>query len=412
MITSKRPTLESLMRSLNSERWPERWNDIYDSVMDDYEKNGLKLLNPDYYDELAEKYNMIPEYREDYKRVASEIAKDDALSRLLAMMAASMRDRANIKADIKQLELPKSPDGSYVEKYDMLPALVMCETADYTYSLIKDRNLPEEHFVYAMRRCDGNAMVAGYARRNEGRLGAINWGWFQLGVDAKLFKTKLLVLELGKKFTKRATVFENKSGELVTIAHDAVFHRDGYILGTKNYEDSEGSFELVLEETDDAWIGCPYNERGLATKEKTVLSKSEWKKVLSPDDPVVSLHIPSGERLTDQIITESFAEAREFLAKYFPEQEYKAFVCTSWLLDPQIADLLGPDGNIAKFGKRFHRITHKDSGNSVFSFVFLQNDVNNVNLDKLSENTSLERALKKHYLEGNRIYDTFGYILK
>jgi hypothetical protein len=45
------------------------------------------------------------------------------------------------------------------------------------------------------------------------------------------------------------------------------------------------------------------------------------------------------------------------------------------------------------------------------SFVFLQKDVNNVDYAALPENTSLERALKKHYLEGKKIYDTFGYIL-
>lgn len=412
MNLSPRPTIENLMSALNVPTWPLRWNDVYDSVMDDYEKNGSKLLRPDYYDEIGEKYNIIAEYRDDYKRNASEIANDDALARYLMLMADTMRHRDTAKAEIKQIKMPKSDDGSYVEKYEILPALAMCETTDYTYSLVRDKNLPEDQLTYVMRRCDGTAMVSGYARRNDGRLGAINWGWFQLGVEAKLYKSNLLVLEMGRKFIPRATVFQNELGDVVTMAHDAVFHKDGYVLGTAGYEDEDGSFEPTLIETDDAFIGCAYNERGLAVNKSITLKKSEWKKVLTPDDDVIDIHIAAGTRLTDEIMTESFAEARELLATYFPEVDYKGFICTSWLLSPDLPELLGPNGNIVKFGNRFTKVAKKDPGTSVFSFVFLKPDVNNVDIESLPENTSLERALKKHYLDGKRLYDTFGYILK
>ena len=53
MNTSARPTLSELMTSVNSSKWPERWNDIYDSVMDDYEANGCELLDPEYYDTIG-----------------------------------------------------------------------------------------------------------------------------------------------------------------------------------------------------------------------------------------------------------------------------------------------------------------------------------------------------------------------
>lgn len=412
MSTSKRPTLIELMTSLNSEKWPERWNDIYDSVMDDFEANGCRLTNPDYYDELARKYGTIGDMLDTYKRIAKEVSEDEPLSRLLALIAASMRDRENIRADIKALGLPKSADGSHVDKYTMLPALAMCETADYTYSLVKDRNLPEDHLQYTMNYCDGTGMVKGYMRRNEGRLGTINWGWYQLAVDAKLYKSSLLTLELDRKFTPRATVFQNADGEIVTAAHSEIFHRDGYILGTPDYEDEDGSFEPTLTETEDAFVAYLYDERGLVKNETTILKKSEWKKILEPDDPVIDLHIPSGKSLKPELVDESFEEIRKFLAECFPEKEYKGFIITSWVLSPIVHDLLGQKGNIVDFGNRFIKVTKKDKATSVFSFVFLQKDVNNVDLEALPENTSLERALKKHYLEGKKVYDTYGFILK
>ena len=412
MNKSTRPTLTELMTSLNSEKWPERWNDIYDSVMDDFEANGLRLLNPNYYDEIANKYGILGEMLDTYKRIAKEVAEDEPLSRLLALIAAAMHDRENIRADIKALGLPRSLDGSHVDKYTMLPALAMCEMVDYTYSLVKDRNLPEDHFNHTMNYCDGTGMVKGYMRRNEGRLGTINWGWYQLAVDAKLYKSSLLTLELDRKFTPRATVFQNGEGEIVTAAHSEIFHRDGYILGTPGYEDEEGSFEPTLTETDDAYIAYLYDENGFVKNETTELKKSEWKIVLRPDDPVIDLHIPAGKSLKPELVDASFEEIREFLATYFPEKEYKGFIITSWLLSPIVYDMLGGKGNISAFGKRFTKITKKDKGTSVMSFVFLQKDVNNVDYASLPENTSLERALKQHYLDGKRVYDTYGYILK
>ena len=412
MNYSARPTINELMSSLNVSRWPQRWNEIYDDVMIDYEKNGCRLTDPSFYDGIAAKYNVIGEFLDTYKSVAREISTDDLLSRFLSLIAASMRDRKNAKADINSLDLPKSADGRHVDKYTMLPALAMCETVDYTYSLIKDRGLPEEQVSYVMNHCDGANMVRKYQKQNNGKLGAVNWSWYQLGVDAKLYTSELLSFELGKEFVSRATVFENNDGELVTAAHSEIFDKDGYILGTFGHEDSTKAFEPTITELDDEWRAYLYDERGLAQNIPTTLKKSEWRIKIAPGDPVIALHIPAGKPLAPSLVSQSLDEIRSILARYFPEVEYKAFVCGSWLLSPTLEDILNLSSNIVAFGKRFKRIAHKGEGTSVFSFVFLQNDVNSVNLDTLPENTSLERALKKHYLDGGRVYDTYGYILK
>lgn len=412
MSTSIRPTLSELMTSVNSVKWPERWNDIYDGVMDDYEANGCELLDPDYYDMIAEKYNVLAEFREDYKRVAKKISEDENLSRVFALMCASQRDRENIRSDIKYLGLPQSPDGTYDEKYAMLPALVMCATVDYTHNLLVSKGLPEDRVLYGIRRADGTGMVNNYMKRNN-RLGAMHWGWFQLGVDGRLFKAGSFSVEIHRTFKKGDTVFTNDNGEIIVLANGIAIHRSGYVLGTKDCEDEEGSFETTLEETPTSWIGYACDERGLVENKKTELLKSEWKKVLEPGDWVVNLHIPSGADLSEEAIDKSLYEMREVLSKHYPEYDYKAFYCGSWLLDPQLANMLKPESNIIKFGKRFTKIAYKDpKGDAVLSFVFLQGDLNNVDLEALPENTSLERNLKKHYLDGKRIYEVHGIILK
>ena len=100
---------------------------------------------------------------------------------------------------------------------------------------------------------------------------------------------------------------------------------------------------------------------------------------------------------------------RAFFKQYYPDFKYKAFYCGSWLLDPQLEEMLGAQSNIAKFGRRFSRLTARSGGNAVFGFVFLKPNPAEVILDELPENTRLERALKAHYKSGKAIYELQGY---
>ena len=109
MSTSKRPTLNELITSLNCEKYPERWNDIYDSVMDDFEKNGCRLTNPDFYEEMGEKYGIENDMLDTYKRIAREVSEDEPLSRFLALVAATMHDREHARSSIKYIGLLKVP---------------------------------------------------------------------------------------------------------------------------------------------------------------------------------------------------------------------------------------------------------------------------------------------------------------
>ena len=409
-MSNKRPALSEVMAAVNSSKWPARWETIYDGVMDDYEKNGCIYASAEYYEALNEKYGMFPDFLDDFKSAASELVKDDALCRFFALLCFAMRDRANISADLSELEMPHSADGSYHIKYEMLTGLVSVSVADYTYSLLKARDLPREQIDYAMRLFED--MVRTYKDRNNGRAGAMSFSWYQLAVDAKLFKTTRLQMELDGKFTTKATVFENSEGKTLALAMGLAVDKLGYPLGAAGHTDEEGSFVADIEETDDAYIGYAYGRYGRISLEKTVLGKSEWKKLIEPGDKVVGVHIPPGGGMTDELITLSFNETKEYLAKYYPDFDYKAFVCGSWLMDDQLVDLLGADKNISRFCERFDKIGRKSSGRAVFSFVYLLHDVKNVDYSALPERTTLERKLKNHYLEGKVIYENYGYIPK
>ena len=70
------------------------------------------------------------------------------------------------------------------------------------------------------------------------------------------------------------------------------------------------------------------------------------------DGWVPSTHIPRTGPLTPESVDQAFAAARDFFATYFPEYPARAFVCSSWLLDPALSDAC-PDSNLAAFQRRW-----------------------------------------------------------
>ena len=88
-----RETIDKLLERVRSRKYPERWAEIYDEAMDDFEKNGLNALDPAYYDRVSRDYGALTPHLDDYKRAAAEIAKDETLSRVLALVCFAMRDR-------------------------------------------------------------------------------------------------------------------------------------------------------------------------------------------------------------------------------------------------------------------------------------------------------------------------------
>ena len=179
-------------------------------------------------------------------------------------------------------------------------------------------------------------------------------------------------------------------------------------LGARYFEDEEGSWQADVVETDTYWEGYPFDEKGRVKKELVRLDKSEWELVLQKGDTVAQLHIPASGKLDMASVEDSLQQMREFLATYYPDYKYKAFACASWLLNPVLADLIGEDTNIVRFGRLFRPLTMKIHGTGVFYFVFKRPN-NNFNLADLPENTRLEKALKDYYMSGHAVHETNGY---
>jgi hypothetical protein len=119
---------------------------------------------------------------------------------------------------------------------------------------------------------------------------------------------------------------------------------------------------------------------------------------VKPGDFCLHVHIPESGPLLPAEVTASFVRARAFFARYFPQEPYQAAMCSSWLLDDQLALYLPADSNIVRFGRVFCLLDGgRDGDGDVRNFVFRMPDAT---VDELPQRTTLERAVVTHLRAG------------
>ncbi len=123
----------------------------------------------------------------------------------------------------------------------------------------------------------------------------------------------------------------------------------------------------------------------------------------------LGVHIPDSGPLDPAACDASFAAARAFFPRHFPEERYAVARCRSWLLDPQLAEYLDADSNIVRFQRRF-RIDDdvRDGDEDVVWFVFRRRPV--PPLDELPQRTTLERAIVAHLRAGRQWHVRTGRV--
>ena len=129
---------------------------------------------------------------------------------------------------------------------------------------------------------------------------------------------------------------------------------------------------------------------------------------LGDGDHALGVHIPESGPLTPALCDESFASAKPFFDRHFPETPVRIGVCTSWLLDPQLADYLPPGSNIVRFQRRFQLIGEGSEGDAdILRFVFhrIAPDI-----DSLPQRTTLERAIVSHLRAGRHWRNRTGWV--
>ncbi len=125
-------------------------------------------------------------------------------------------------------------------------------------------------------------------------------------------------------------------------------------------------------------------------------------------DNIVGIHVPGGEPLVYEKCVQSIKDAKVFIAKHFPEFEYGYMTIMTWLLNPHMADLLGPGSNILKFQTIFETVSIHESDN-IIRFVF-GGGARREDLPNIEPKGRFQTELKAAALAGRVFYDCRGMI--
>lgn len=154
-------------------------------------------------------------------------------------------------------------------------------------------------------------------------------------------------------------------------------------------------------------LGRLQYERGLASAEVAEAATAAGLP-LDQGQSVLSLHIPRYQGpLSAVAVDESIDRARGFFTDHFPEERYPVAICTSWLLDPQLAEHLGAQANIPQFASRFQLVGEPTvDRTSALDFTFDQPDLP---LEQLPQRSRLERAVVQVLRSGGSWHSATGW---
>lgn len=239
-----------------------------------------------------------------------------------------------------------------------------------------------------------------------GRWGLERIGWLAHHFKFELFRLGRLQFMAGRAHIQ-AQVYKNAAGESIALAPDgAKYTRGGEWDGTDGIYD-ELAWMATIDVRGNTVAGYPIDARGLATRERVSLSLDEWTLAFEQGGPILDVHIPEGAPLDTEAVKESFAMAPAFFDRHLGLRGFAAFTCGSWLLDWALPVIV-PGSNLARFQQLFNCVP-TDSGDwQMYERVF-GGPIDDMRL--APEDTSLRRAIKKWYLEGNRCRGAQGYIL-
>ncbi len=159
--------------------------------------------------------------------------------------------------------------------------------------------------------------------------------YFALGVP------KNIIEETFRDVSLRAAIYYSKNGKPGITKNDAIWFRhimnvNIFKVGALQFQ----PFEMVY--LDEEFLGEPYMEFSLEQKEK-----------LPANAQVINCHVQFGADLSNDLVNKSFSDAYMLFKRIFPKNEFKAFVCYSWLLYPNMTDLLPEDSKIKQFANHF-----------------------------------------------------------
>ena len=289
--------------------------------------------------------------------------------------------------------LPKETE----EKYPgMIKACVYLAAADNLREWIDERGLPKDSFKAFFGRYK---YIADLNTVSHNTYGLVRLAPF-LYMYGKPFGLAIgrLTFQL-TEFAAFCELYENDNGERIFVATtNKKYDETGHI--------AEEGYTPVYEINGDVLRANIFNDMGLLDKEPVEINLNAYKKILAPKDRVVTIHIPAGPKLTNELVYQSLRDAKKILNENF--DGIKAFVCKTWFIDMGIRDMLSVGSNMRNFAELFDVISAEDNKNhSIFEHIFV---VKPQPLENLVPKNDFQKRFLDRALRGEKLYWGYGVL--
>lgn len=368
---------------------------LYQNILPEYQTNGAFFLEETYLQDMNDRLKLFPRTIDAICADAAAIRRDPEIARYALFVVRAMEQRNTF---LKHLPLFTFPE----ETYPFFPLLCLIPSIPGIYRFLKERNLPEDVIRSTLGQFEDCIFI--YSLRFD-RLGLNKryFDWLQHYVDFQILNIGRLRFEIITLTDPIYLLQHRESKEQVLLMGGPEINRHGLYADTPPAE--KPLFRSFFLETDSFYDGNPVSPRGRCLENPARFSKESYQLILQPGDTCLSVHIPDTGDFSPSSCENSYRRAAAIFREHFPELEIKACHCHSWMMAPELDTILNSNSRILSFSSKYLRYPIPTLGEDVLNFVFL---LKYKTYEDLAEDTSLQRALKKHYLNGQHLYEYGG----
>ena len=354
-------------------------------------------------DKFIEKYSSIVGIDEEgknyLKQAAASLRQDVEVAKFLCHLYYLLHVSPN---KLKGLPVDPPSPGGYSSKEAaaqfLLLALAGCPAAEAVHRMY---DIPE--VVYRDTIEDIGVWVD-YFRQELGWTAGLSphiTNWMLSHCRGEIFRIGRLQFKPFRPFPDYIRVYKHRvDGKLLAMAAPGQrFNSQGYYDGVSGTHDAN-SWESVFEVSNSSITGNQIDQHGYAWRETLTFDLAEWEEYIMPGDNMLDIHIPASGPMTAMDCMESMSLATVFFREYFPEIDFKGFICTSWFLDPQFKDYLSAESNIMAFQRLGFMFPTPDESEAVWRVFGLH--ARDDGIDAKEHNTSMQRNLANFVAEGGR----------
>lgn len=377
---------------------PAELRKIYEDALIEYNSSGVFFLADDYILDIQSKYSPYPRIVDELLSAAKALRADGDSALYALFVHRSMLNRELFKKHANVFDFDD-------EKHPYLAFFVLLPTIPTAYRTLRARGIPDD--IIGNTLCHYEECVFIYEERYGRRgLNKRYFTWLQHYVDCDILNIDRLRFEFRRIEDPVYLLKCNATGEYVLLYSGGEMKANGMCIETPP-ENKANTFLAEFSETETEYIGNRVLANGKCAETREVFSKSQYTLLLRPSDSCLSVHIPpkSKGKFTKDVCMKNYRRALDVVRKHYPELDVKAFRCRSWMLSQELVGILNEESNILKFREPYHIYPVPSKGEDVFNFVF---KLNFKTFQDMPENTSLQRAIKKLYLDGKYVYEYGG----